>query len=109
MVITAVIAGQAHAVRVMKRQAHGAPFGGVSVAFQTMAVLARPTLHRNPCWPSRLLTIAQRSNLRRLPEQVASFGSHANGLAAHSSDIDVVILGLVEPDAGNGGTCDAMV
>jgi predicted nucleotidyltransferase len=45
---------------------------------------------------------------RRRSEQVAPFGSHANGLAAHSSDIDVVVLGLVEPppNAGNGGACD---
>jgi len=36
--------------------------------------------------------------------QVEPFGSYANGLAAHSSDIDVVLLGLLQPLAsGTGG------
>ena len=36
-------------------------------------------------------------------DQVQPFGSYANGLAAHSSDIDVVLLGLLQPLAGGTG------
>ena len=36
--------------------------------------------------------------------QVTAFGSHANGLCMHESDIDVVILNLAQPeDLKSGG------
>jgi len=41
---------------------------------------------------------------------VEPFGSYANGLAAHSSDIDVVLLGLLQPLAsGTGGAPQPLV
>ena len=36
--------------------------------------------------------------------QIMPFGSHANGLSMHTSDIDIVIMNLTEPeDVATGG------
>lgn len=35
--------------------------------------------------------------------QAMPFGSYANGLSLHSSDIDIVILNLIEPEDPNTG------
>lgn len=35
--------------------------------------------------------------------QVQTFGSFANGLGMHSSDLDLVVTGLMEPDSPQTG------
>ncbi len=55
-----------------------------------------------PCTSAKITSPAMiKSNSKLLPLQ--AFGSRACGLELWNSDIDIAVLGMLEPAAANGG------